>query len=125
MPPLHASDGSIYWVSRDGKGMTRGSSDGQTWTDVTGAGVLASVSPVELPDGTVAAIGPSFGMQYVLVSPDHGATWHPVSSSLPYADERGLAYSSQRKTFFIWHFTCGSGSVPVPPDAIMRFDRKN
>ena len=121
-PPLHASDGSIYWASRDGKGMTHGSIDGQTWTDVTGAGVIASLAPVELPDGRLAAIGPVYGAQYVLVSADQGATWHPVSPKLPYNDERGLVYSPQRNTFYIWHFTCGNGSVPVPPDAIMSFE---
>ena len=52
-----------------------------------------------------------------------GSTWTTVTAALPYQDAVGLVYSAQQKAFFIWHQTCGfGGPVPVPADAIMRFD---
>jgi hypothetical protein len=121
--PLLASDGSIYWSSPAGTGMARSMDQGQTWTDLpVGSVTVGSFHPIELPDGRIATIGPQHGTQYVLVSADHGATWSPATSALPFADAVGVVYSSQRKAFFVWHLTCGSGNVPVPPDAVIRFD---
>lgn len=117
-PLVAASDGSIYWASANGGGLTRSTDQGAHWTDVAGSAVVASVHPIELPDGRVATLG----AQYVLVSSDHGASWTPASSALPYSDAIGVTYSAQRKAFFIWHATCGQGQVPVPADGIMRFD---
>jgi photosystem II stability/assembly factor-like uncharacterized protein len=120
--PLVASDGSIYWSSPNGDGMARSTDKGQTWTN-TGAAqdVLGSFRPIELPDGRIVTIGPEYGTQYVLASADHGATWNPVSAALPYADATAVAYSSQRKMFYIWHFSCVTQTDPVPTDAIMSF----
>ena len=118
LAPLRASDHSIYWASPNGLGLTRSTDDGQHWSDV-GKGVRnAAARPVELPDGRIATLG----ADSILVSADHGASWAPASAKLPYSDAVGLAYSSQRKAFFIWHFTCGTGNIPVPADATMRFD---
>jgi photosystem II stability/assembly factor-like uncharacterized protein len=115
--PLHASDGSIYWATPSKHGLTRSTDSGQHWTDVIGPGVVNSSAPIELPDGRIAALGPSG----VVVSADHGSTWRAVTSGLPYDDVVGLTYSAQRKAFYTWHFTCGfNGAVPVPNDGIMR-----
>jgi hypothetical protein len=121
--PLRVSSdpATIYWVSPNGAGMTRSTDSGEHWTDVVGSGVLSTVSPIELPDGRLATIGPSFGKQYVYVSADHGATWNPKTAELPYSDAVGVVYSAGRKAFYIWHLTCGNGNVPVPADAIMSF----
>jgi hypothetical protein len=127
-PPLHASDGSIYWVSDDGASMTRSTDNGATWTDVIGSGVLVGFeghltvgAPVELPDGRIA----SLGSQYVLISADQGSTWNPATAPLPQEsseDLHGLAYSKFQKAFYVWHNLCGNGtSVPVPTDAVMAF----
>ncbi|MDB4989422.1 MAG: glycosyl hydrolase repeat-containing protein [Myxococcaceae bacterium] len=116
--PLVASDGSIYWAKRDNAGLVRSTDAGKTWTQVTGANTVSSVTPLQLPDGRLAALG----RETVLVSRNGGATWDPVSTKLPYEDANGFVYSVQQKAFFIKHFTCGSNSVPVPADAIMRFD---
>lgn len=116
--PLRASDQSIYWASPGGQGMTRSTDNGQDWTDVTGSGVINGVSPVELPDGRIATLGPN----YVMISADHGITWKPASAMLPYSDAVGVVYSSQQLAFYTWHFTCGfNGPVPVPSDAVMKF----
>ena len=115
--PLVASDGSIYWADSDGGGLIRSVDQGQHWTSVVSSGVINSVHPIELPDGRLATLG----THYILASSDHGSTWAPASAELPYSDAVGLAYSSQQKAFYIWHFTCGASPLPVPSDAIMRF----
>ena len=120
--PLRASsDRSIYWISPEGNAMTRSTDNGQTWKDVVGSGVLAATAPIELPDGRLAAIGPESATPYIQVSADHGATWTPKTAALPYSDAAGVTYSSTRKAFYIWHFTCASSTDPIPADAIMSF----
>jgi len=113
---LLASDGTIYWGSANGNGMTRSMDKGVTWTDL-GNGDVIAVTPVELPDGRIATLG----SDTVMISSDKGMTWTPGSTELPYSDATGLTYSTQEKAFFIWHFTCGNPPVPVPSDAIMAY----
>jgi photosystem II stability/assembly factor-like uncharacterized protein len=115
--PLRASDGTIYWAG-SASGLTSSTDEGQHWTDPVGTGTLTGVHPIELPGGTLATLS----TQSVVVSSDRGTTWSPASTALPYGDAVGLVYSSQRKAFYIWHFTCANGPVLVPTDAIMRFD---
>jgi hypothetical protein len=122
--PLSASDGSIYWVSPNGNGLARSTDHGMTWADVVGPSVLGSASPIELPSGAIAEIGPlsGAGTQYVLVSTDHGATWQRKTAALPYSDSVGVVYSAAHKAFYIWRFTCDSGAAnSVPANAIMSF----
>lgn len=116
--PLKASDGSLYWSSADNGGMARSTDDGATWEKVVGGGVMTTAEPVELPDGRIAALG----TDNVIVSADQGVTWKYASAELPYKDAIGLVYSAAHKAFYVFHFSCGNGSVPVPPDAVMRFD---
>ena len=119
--PLHATDQTIYWLSPDGA-LTRSSDAGKTWTRAIDSGTIVGPGIIELPDQRLAALG----KRYVMVSADHGATWQLASSALPYDDGNpatGVAYSRFQKAFFIWHGTCGfDGPVPVPDDAIMRYD---
>jgi photosystem II stability/assembly factor-like uncharacterized protein len=118
LAPLRTTSGAIYWANAIGGGITRSTNDGQHWVDA-GQGVIdRPVRPIEMPDGRVATLG----SHYVVITADQGLTWKPASAKLPYDDAVGLAYSSQRKAFFIWHFSCGQGDVPVPADAVMRFD---
>jgi len=110
--PLRASDGAIYWTSPD-TSLGRSTDDGVTWMQVTGKNVILSLSPVELPDGRIAAVAPVG----VVVSPDQGMTWQLATAALPFNDPIGLAYSAQQRAFYIWHFQCNNA---VPDDAIMR-----
>lgn len=117
---LVAKDGSIYWARAHDAGMTRSTDNGMTFETVSGMGTATSATPIELPDGRIAALGATA----IIVSADQGKTWKPVTVQMPYKPV-GLTYSAQRKAFYIWHFSCGDGSgapVPVPMDAIMRHD---
>ena len=116
VPPLLAADGSIYWAGNDA--LTRSTDHGATWGDELGKGVVGQYTPRDLPDGRIVTMS----KDYVIISADNGVTWKAASSELPFGPV-GLAYSSQQKAFFVWHQTCGfNGNVPVPPDAIMRYD---
>lgn len=115
--PLVARDGNIYWISDDG-GMVRGLGSGAnwTWTEVTSAGRLAAVKPVELHDGRIAAVGRN---NSVLISSDKGITWQTFGPQMPFAPT-GITYSQFDRAFYIWYFTCGGGNVPVPANAIAK-----
>ena len=118
---LVASDESIYWASPDGT-MVRSTDKGATWSQTIGAGQLSSIHPIELPDGRIATLASN----QVVVSSDHGTTWHAVSSKLKTVGGGGngwvgLTYSKQRKAFYTWYWTCANGPIPVPTDAIMSF----
>lgn len=111
--PLVASDGNIYWSGDMGGQMLRSSDDGETWEEATPTGSEISVAPIELPDGRIASVS----RRYIVVSDDHADTWRPVSPPLPFRP-RALAYSPERKAFFISHETCADGE----PTAVLRYD---
>jgi hypothetical protein len=113
---LIAKDGTIYWARGQDAGMARSTDHGMTFEAVSGTNTAISVTPIELPDGRIAALG----NQAVMLSADKGETWKPVTVQMPWRPW-GLTYSAQRKAFYIWYFTCGfEGVVPVPADAILR-----
>jgi photosystem II stability/assembly factor-like uncharacterized protein len=120
--PLRASDGSIYWSSPGNGGMVRSTDDGVTWTDADPSRTTHTSAPSELPGGRISA----FGFKNIVITSDQGATWVPATTELPYNDQEfvaGFIYSAQQRAFFVWHNTCGfSGSVPVPENAIMRYE---
>ena len=113
--PLTASDGSIYWASEGTAGIVRSTDQGLTWSNPLGANLVSQLHPVELPDQSIATASGN----NIIISRDHGVTWTLASAQLPFPPT-GLLYSSARKAFYIWHFTCDTG--PVPEQAIMRFD---
>jgi hypothetical protein len=114
--PLRASDGTIYWASPVGHVMVHSTDNGLTWTESPTLEV-GYVSPIELPDGTIAALN----SEYIMLTSDHAMTWRKLVA-LPFNDATGLTYSTQRKAIYVWHSACGTGVVPVPADAIMRYD---
>jgi hypothetical protein len=112
--PLLASDGTIYWPSEGTEGIVTSSDSGKTWDGPFGVGELAGATPVELPDGRVVALG----QRRLLVTSDKGEHWRAVTTTSPF-QPLGLAYSSARKAFYIWHFSC---DTQVPVDGVMAFD---
>src|ERR1051325_2476124 len=52
--PLSASDGSIYWLLMYDRGLIRSTNQGQSWTQVCGAGVIKGSKIIELPDSRLA-----------------------------------------------------------------------
>ena len=115
--PLLASDGTIYWASPFGGGLARSDDGGETFKTV-GTGVLSNLHPIELPDRSIAAMGHDGGP--VMLSSDRGETWHAVTTRLK--NIAVLTYSDQQRAFFSSYFTCGNGALPVPDDAIQRYD---
>lgn len=115
--PFRASDGSIYWFTPWNGELMRSTDLGVSFTQATAPGKLSSINLVEFPDGKIA----SAGGNAIMVSSNHGGAWTTYTAQMPYTPN-GIAYSARHNAIYIWHFSCGNGSVPVPPDAIMRFD---
>src|SRR6185295_3362261 len=109
---LRASDDSLYLSLEANAGIMKSSDLGKTWTKLAGTGATFAspafgITPIELPDGTLVTIG----VDHLLRSSDRGASWSPIGEPLPFraaGDSGGLTYSSQTKTFFIWHADCGN-----------------
>jgi hypothetical protein len=115
--PLRASDGAIYWPLHSDAGLAKSVDGGLTWTVVVGPGVMAGVTPLELPDHSIVVAG----VDHLLRSTDGAVTWVPLGEPLPFDltahnDQGGLTYSAHWKMFFLWHWDCGS---TVLPDAVM------
>jgi hypothetical protein len=92
--------------------------EGATWSSALAMGQISNVPLVELPNGLLAGLNE----RRVVVSNDEGQSWTPVTPDLEFVGG-GVIYSAQRKSFFVWHATCGfDGAVLVPEDAIMGFD---
>jgi photosystem II stability/assembly factor-like uncharacterized protein len=114
--PLSASDGAIYWPLLGDAGLAKSDDAGVTWTQVI-AGTVVGVTPLELPDGSIAAVG----TDHLMRSSDGGESWQAIGEPLPFSiagsDQGSLAYSAATKTFFLSHWDCGT---VVLPDAVMR-----
>lgn len=115
--PLVALDGTIYWAAGAKNGFVRSTDGGKTWSDVMASDLLTNVQMVELPDHRIAAVG----KQAIMVSSDQGDSWQAVTTQLPFGPF-SLTYSSQRKAFYTSYFTCGASPLPVPANAIARYD---
>jgi hypothetical protein len=111
-PPLWASDGTIYWSLIYDRGLIKSTDQGNTWKQ-TVSGTLTTGSPVELPDGRIAALSKTA----VMISSDHGATFKVAASALP-ANRSMVAYSPYRRAFYVSHWDCGNA---VLADAVMRY----
>jgi len=115
--PLRHSDGTIYWAGRETAGLMRSTDDGATWSVATPSGVVYGMTPIELPDGRIAMRGPT-GM---LVTPDGGMHWTPVTPPIP-NDYWWFqtTYNRFERAFYSERFDC-SGLNAVNEDAVMRY----
>jgi photosystem II stability/assembly factor-like uncharacterized protein len=108
------SDGAIYWLLEQGKGIIKSTDHGLTW-QFLGFESSSSGSLIELPNGWLAGVG-----RNVVVSPNHGVTWNAIGPPLPFTAS-GLAYSPSRQSFYAWRSDCTfTGNTSVKADAIMR-----
>jgi hypothetical protein len=114
--PLEATDGTIYWLLADGRGMITSIDGGVTWERVTGngPGTPDALSVIELPGGRIATTG---GNQ-VITSTDRGATWTTAGPRMPF-DVNGIAYSQIHNALYAWHWDCTPDLVD---DSIARLD---
>jgi hypothetical protein len=112
--PLVASDGTLYWMGEAKGGVIKSDDQGETWQGPFGEGELGFGTPVELPDGRLAALG----QRRVLVSDDAGETWRVVTSAAPF-EPAGVIYAVDRRAFYVWHWTCAS---QIAEDAVMAYD---
>jgi photosystem II stability/assembly factor-like uncharacterized protein len=117
--PLVSTDGTIYFVRDGGLGVLASSDQGVTWKVLPSPVVADAPAPlVELPDGSLATLGPGF----VVRSEDRGATWLPLGPRLPYAPV-GLVYSEFRNAFYVWTADCDlEHDNPIRSDSILRLD---
>jgi photosystem II stability/assembly factor-like uncharacterized protein len=106
-PALVTSNRTIYWPANGG--VLRSTDAGSTWIHL--GSDLRAITPIELSDGKLVAVG----VNNLVMSADGGATWSPFGATLPFTPT-GLIYSSNRRSFLIWHSDCGN---VVPADAIM------
>ncbi len=114
-PPLITSTGTIYWTVQLNGGLVESDDNGQTWNRALGGGVLFSLTPIELPDGSLAAIGTQ---NAIMRSTDGGMGWTAVTPALSFTPS-GLIYSAQEKAFFVWQAKCDTA---VAKDAVLRYD---
>jgi photosystem II stability/assembly factor-like uncharacterized protein len=113
--PLVASDGSIYWNADARQGLVRSSDGGETFERIVGGGFLEStVSPLELPDGRLAAVS---GDQ-VVVSADQGFSWATVGEAAPHII-KSFTYLPARKAFYASTDSC---NMAIPRNAIIKLD---
>jgi hypothetical protein len=109
---LYASDGAIYWAAESGGGLLKGTDLGLTWTQTLAGSVQAHA--IELPSGSIVV--PT--ERYLILSDDHGATWRPVSSQLPFP-RLDVVYAPFQKSFFIW---TGTAEETVPDGVLQRYE---
>jgi photosystem II stability/assembly factor-like uncharacterized protein len=115
-PPLVASDDSIYWTIALGGGLVRSDDDGDTWERVVGGGVVSQATPIELPDGSIAALNDTI----IVRSTDRGVTWDTVTSEMPFK-AKGFVYSAQQGAFFAYR-DMQDCNTKIPKDLVLRFD---
>jgi photosystem II stability/assembly factor-like uncharacterized protein len=119
-PPLIASSGAIYWAGDHEGNIAKSTDHGAHWTQIVGQGeVVATVTPVELPDGRLVTLSSVYSsQQHVVASSDDGATWKRLSVDVPF-HPAGILYDVGRKAFYIWFGNCAANGAPF---AIGRYD---
>jgi len=114
--PLAATDGAIYWPLMYDRGLLRSTDQGRTWTQASGPGTIKGSHVIELPNGSLAAVGG----KTLKVSSDKGSTWRPICEPMP-IQPAGLIYAPAHKAFYIWQWDCKD---KVLTNAIYRFDQQ-
>jgi ferric-dicitrate binding protein FerR (iron transport regulator) len=118
-PPLLASDGALYWMSKAGmgSGVQKSRDRGLTWTMLPGP---VKSTPVEIPGGRLIGVFE----QQLYVSSDGGAAWEKLGEPIPIKPLRTFtgmtyemaAYSEAQRAVYVWR-----GSEGKVADAIFRW----
>jgi hypothetical protein len=114
--PMVHSDGSIFWPLEAGAGLAQSKDQGETFVGRPQR-ELQPMTPVELPDGRIAAVTNS----RIVLSDDEGVTWKNVSPDTPWIPN-GFTYSPFQKAFFIFFFRCGGTKMGSLGNEVYRFD---
>jgi len=112
--PLITSTGVIYWAIELSGGIARSEDAGETWERVVGGGIVSSVHPIELPDGSIATTS----ADTIVRSDNKGQSWRPVTPAAPYTPA-GFVYSAAEGAFFAWEAGCAK---ELPENGIIRVD---
>jgi photosystem II stability/assembly factor-like uncharacterized protein len=113
--PLVTSQKVIYWAIALSGGMARSDDDGKTWERVVGGGgIVSSIHPIELPDGTIATTSGNT----IVRSDDNGKSWKPITQAAPFSPA-GIVYSEAEGAFFAWQQGC---ETQLPATGIVRAD---
>jgi hypothetical protein len=122
---LKTSWGTLYYGTRDGGAVLKGSADGSSWQKVPVASGQSFSIVIELPGKRLATTARSGNVSTIVVSADDGATWtvmvNKVAAPNGWMPSLGpyLAYDSVRGAFFVSYWDCGN---VVHTDAIWRYD---
>jgi hypothetical protein len=122
---LKTSWGTLYYGTRDGGAILKGSADGSAWQRVPIANGQSFSIVIELPGKRIATTARNGNVSTIVVSADDGATWKvmvdKVAAPTGWTPSLGpyLAYDSVRGAFFVSYWDCGN---VVHQDAIWRYD---
>lgn len=116
--PLLATDGSVYWPRESRKGLLRSIDRGKTWQQAVGADVLVPMKPLQLFDGSIAALSGS----EVIASGNRGQSWSRVSPPIPF-EPQGLAYLNVRQQLFTYHVACDMALPDAQAEGMLRFSQ--
>jgi photosystem II stability/assembly factor-like uncharacterized protein len=113
--PLRTKEGIIYWPLLNDEGLAKSTDGGLTWTQITKR-TVAGVTPIELPDGSVVAVGED----HLMRTTDGAMTWQPIGEPLPFSlipnNSGAISYAASLKTFFYSKWNC---DATVPADSVM------
>lgn len=112
--PLITKSGVIYWAIESSGGIVRSEDSGQTWERVVGGGIVSSIQPVELPDGSLATTSANAVMR----STDEGRSWKAITTAAPFTPA-GIVYSEAEGAFFAWQAAC---ETELPETGMIRVD---
>jgi photosystem II stability/assembly factor-like uncharacterized protein len=117
--PLIASNGTIYWTASGNQAILKSTDQGVTWTSMAKPGNNQAnyYTPMELPDGSIVAVG-----QTTLVQCSDNSTWKTICSAFPNPSGLTLgnvSYNAGSGSFFIAHWDCSNA---IPAQAIWKHD---
>jgi hypothetical protein len=122
---LKTSWGPLFYGTRAGGNVLKGSADGSTWATLPVKGGRGYSIVIELPGKRIATTARNGNVNSIVMSGDEGATWTTIADKIPAPSWWNpfvgpyLAYDEVRGAFFVSYSDCGT---VVHSDAIWRYD---